>query len=88
MAVLYNKIKHLRREKGVSQQELADYLNIERTSLSKIENMHYNPSARTMSAIATYFDLPIGEIFFNDVVSIEDTKAKTDDKTKTERKII
>lgn len=36
MTVIGNRIKQLRKENGVSQQELADYLGIERTSLSKI----------------------------------------------------
>lgn len=73
MAFLKNKIKHIRKQRGISQQELADYLNIERTSLSKIENMHYNPSARTMSEVANFFNLPIGDIFFNKTVSNRDT---------------
>jgi len=74
MTVISNKIKQLRKERGVSQQELADYLNIERTSLSKIENMRYNPSARIMSETSNFFKLPIGDIFFNQLVSTDDTK--------------
>ncbi|KIO60195.1 hypothetical protein B4065_0121 [Caldibacillus thermoamylovorans] len=74
MTVIGNRIQQLRKEKGISQQELADYLGIERTSLSKIENMKYNPSARIMQKIAEYFNLPIGDIFFNNFVSRNDTK--------------
>ncbi|WP_200411823.1 helix-turn-helix transcriptional regulator [Virgibacillus salexigens] len=74
MSVIYNKIKQLRKGHHISQQELASYLKIERTSLSKIENMHYNPSIRIISKIANFFDLPIGDIFFNHVVSFNDTK--------------
>lgn len=74
MTVIRNKIKQLRKAKGISQQELADYLGIERTSLSKIENMKYNPSARIISETSNFFNLPIGDIFFNQVVSISDTK--------------
>lgn len=74
MTVIGNRIQQLRKEKGISQQELADYLGIERTSLSKIENMKYNPSARIMQKIAEYFNLPIGDIFFNNLVSHNDTK--------------
>ena len=59
---------------GISQQELADYLNIERTSLSKIENMKYNPSARIMQKTCEFFNLSIGDIFFNHVVSINNTE--------------
>lgn len=74
MTLINNRIKQLRNQKGVSQQELADYLGIERTSLSKIENMHYNPSVRIMSKTATFFNLQIGDIFFNHPVSSDDTK--------------
>lgn len=74
MTVIHNKIKHLRKIKGISQQELADYLRIERTSLSKIENMKYNPSARIISETSNFFNLPIGDIFFNLSVSSDDTK--------------
>ncbi|TRM11393.1 helix-turn-helix transcriptional regulator [Lentibacillus cibarius] len=74
MSVIYNKIKQIRKHHNVSQQELANYLKIKRTSLSKIENMHYNPSIRIISEIANFFELPIGTIFFNYNVSYEDTK--------------
>ncbi|WP_163579062.1 helix-turn-helix transcriptional regulator [Gracilibacillus saliphilus] len=73
MTVLHNEIKELRKKNSVSQQELADFLDIERTSLSKIENMHYNPSVRVMTRTAEYFNLAIGEIFFNPPVLLSDT---------------
>lgn len=73
MTVLHNKIKQLRNERKVNQQELADFLGIERTSLSKIENMEYNPSAKTMLKVCEFFDLSIGDIF-NKSVSTDDTK--------------
>jgi len=76
MTVISNRIKQLRKLKGVSQQELADYLEIERTSLSKIENMRYNPSSRVIIEISNFFNLAIGDIFFNQSVSPTDTKRK------------
>lgn len=68
-----NKIKILRKNKKIMQQELADYLGIERTSLSKIENMKYNPSPKIMRMTSDFFRLPIGDIFFNPHVSESDT---------------
>ncbi len=76
MTVISNRIKQLRKLKGVSQQELADYLGMERTSLSKIENMRYNPSARVIRETSDFFNLPIGDIFFNQYVSNDDTTQK------------
>lgn len=74
MTVLHNRIKQLRKERNVSQQELADYLGIERTSLSKIENMGYNPSTKTILKVCEFFNLSVGDIFFNKTVSNDDTK--------------
>lgn len=68
-----NNIKELRKSRNVMQQELADYLGIERTSLSKIENMKYNPSPKVMKMVSDFFQLPIGDIFFNPIVLESDT---------------
>lgn len=79
--VIENRIKQLRKTKKVRQQELADYLEIERTSLSKIENMRYNPSSTIMKKISDFFNLPIGDIFFNPHVSYSDTGDEVDRKS-------
>lgn len=71
--VLNNKIKQLRKDRNVTQQELAEYLGIERTSLSKIENMHYNPGPKLMKEVSDFFKLPIGDIFFNPNVLFDNT---------------
>ena len=75
--ILGNRIKELRKINHVLQQELADFLGIARTSLSKIENMQYNASPQLMSKVSDFFGLPIGDIFFNPNVLPDDTKHKT-----------
>ncbi len=74
-ASLGNNIAKLRKERKITQQELADALGIERTSLSHIETGFYTPSAKTMKKISDYFQIPLGDIFFNpDVLKIETDK--------------
>jgi transcriptional regulator with XRE-family HTH domain len=50
------KIKHLRINANLSQEELAKLLNINRISLSKIENGERNISAEELFKIAEIFD--------------------------------
>lgn len=71
--ILENRIKSIRKKRNISQQELADYLGIKRTSLSKIENMHYYPKPQIMKKISDFFNLQIGDIFFNSNVSQNNT---------------
>ena len=68
-----NRIAEIRRSKKVKQQELADEIGIQRTSLSQIENGLYAPSSETMIKISDYLETPLGEIFFNPNVSKVDT---------------
>ena len=41
-----------RREKNISQQELADITGIDRSDISKIENGNANPSLKTIKRVA------------------------------------
>ncbi len=52
---------------------MATQIGIGRTALSRIENGAYSPSAKTMKKISDYFNLPIGDIFFNTDVSKNNT---------------
>ncbi|WP_213591065.1 helix-turn-helix transcriptional regulator [Paenibacillus woosongensis] len=70
--VLGNNIAQIRRELKMTQQVLADLIEIERTSLSQIETGAYNPSADTMIKISDALKRPLGDIFFNpDVLKFE-----------------
>lgn len=74
--VLGNNIARLRKELGVTQQELADMIDMERTSLSQIETGAYNPSAETMKKISDALRRPLGDIFFNpDVLKFKTKKS-------------
>jgi putative transcriptional regulator len=63
---MYNHIRALRAERGWSQAELADMLDVSRQSVNAIETGRYDPSLPLAFAIAKLFQLPIESIFTPD----------------------
>ncbi|MDK6078234.1 MULTISPECIES: helix-turn-helix transcriptional regulator [Massilia] len=61
-----NHIRTLRAERGWSQAELADMLDVSRQSVNAIETGRYDPSLPLAFAIARLFQLPIESIFIPD----------------------
>ncbi|MDE1548691.1 helix-turn-helix transcriptional regulator [Jeotgalibaca caeni] len=59
-----NRIEELRKEKGITQDELAQILEVSRQTISSLENGRYNPSIQLAFKIGKYFGLYIEEIFF------------------------
>ena len=61
---LFNtKIKVLRAEKNLTQEDLAIDLGISRSTILEIERGTFNPSLKLAFSIATYFDKKIDEVF-------------------------
>jgi len=60
---LENRVAELRRERDLTQEELADALEVSRQTISSIENGRYNPSLELAFRIAGFFGLAIEEIF-------------------------
>ncbi len=58
-----NKLKELRRERGINQEDLAKAMRVSRQTISAIENGKYNPSLTLAFEIANYFNRSIEEIF-------------------------
>lgn len=58
-----NKLEEIRKEKGITQEELADALEVSRQTISSLENGRYNPSIILAFKISRYFNLSIEEIF-------------------------
>ncbi|MGI4720827.1 MAG: helix-turn-helix transcriptional regulator [Janthinobacterium lividum] len=61
-----NHIKALRAERGWSQAELAEMLDVSRQSVNAIETGRYDPSLPLAFAISRLFQLPIESIFTPD----------------------
>jgi putative transcriptional regulator len=60
---LKNQLARLRKEKGLTQQELAEILKISRQSVIAIETGKFNPSVILAIKISRFFELPVDEIF-------------------------
>ena len=58
-----NRLEQIRKEKGITQEELSDALEVSRQTVGSLENGRYNPSIILAYKIAKYFDLTIEEIF-------------------------
>ncbi|EAE6661115.1 transcriptional regulator [Listeria monocytogenes] len=58
-----NKVKQLREERKIGQNELALSLEVSRQTIHAIEKGKYNPSLELSLKMARYFQLTIEEIF-------------------------
>lgn len=58
-----NLIKELRKEHRISQEELANAVNVTRQTIISLENGKYNASLMLAHAISVYFGKSIEEIF-------------------------
>lgn len=58
-----NRLKKLRKERGINQEELADILEVTRQTIGSLENGRYDPSINLAFKIAKYFNLQIEDIF-------------------------
>ena len=58
-----NRIKELRKERRISQEELATAVNVTRQTIISLENGKYNASLILAHNIAVYFGKTIEEIF-------------------------
>ena len=58
-----NNLEKIRKEKGISQEELARALEVSRQTIGSLENGRYNPSIILAFKIARYFNMSIEEIF-------------------------
>ena len=60
---LKNRIQELRKARKITQNELADILDVTRQTIISLENGRYNASLLLAHKIARYFGMPIEEIF-------------------------
>jgi len=58
-----NRIKVLRAEKNLTQEELADIIGVSRQTINAIEKEKFDPSLPTAFRISKLFNLKIEEIF-------------------------
>lgn len=68
---MQNNLRALRADRGWSQQNLADQLDVSRQSVNAIETGKYDPSLPLAFAIARLFDCAIEDIFIDGETSAQ-----------------
>ena len=60
---LNNKIRELRKENKVTQDDLAGAVGVTRQTIISLENGKYNASLQLAHKISKYFDMKIEDVF-------------------------
>jgi putative transcriptional regulator len=61
-----NEIRALRGARGLSQQQLAQAMDVSRQTINSIETERFTPSLPLALALARFFGRPVEEIFDGD----------------------
>ncbi|WP_298729183.1 helix-turn-helix transcriptional regulator [uncultured Granulicatella sp.] len=67
-----NRIEEIRKAKEITQEELANALEVSRQTVGSLENGRYNPSIILAFKIARFFDISIEEVFIYEEDQYED----------------
>lgn len=57
------RIKQLREERNMTQQDLADHCNFDKSDMSKIESGQANPTLKTLQVISQALEVQVLELF-------------------------
>lgn len=74
------KLQELRKQKGLTQEELAEALYVSRTAISKWESGRGYPNIESLKAIAKYFSVSVDQLLSSDAIlnlAEEDQKRRT-----------
>ena len=58
-----NRLEEIRKAKGITQEELANALEVSLQTVGSLENGRYNPSIILAFKIAQFFEVSIEEVF-------------------------
>lgn len=61
-----NRLEEIRKQRGMTQEELAAALEVSRQTIGSLENGRYNPSIVLAFKIARFFGMSIEDIFIYD----------------------
>ncbi len=62
--ILHNNVAKVRREKRMSQAELADLVGVSRNTISSIETGQYQPTAKLALLLCVALDKKFEELFY------------------------
>jgi putative transcriptional regulator len=60
---LKNRLEELRKKAGITQEDLADRLEVSRQTIGSLEGGRYNPSIQLAFKLARFFRVTIEEMF-------------------------
>lgn len=80
---LYEKIKKLRKDKGMSQAEISTLTGVHKAHFSRIERGKYQPSIELLKRIASALDVTTDYLLDEDIDDM--TPVKIEDKTLVEK---
>lgn len=64
---LGNNLKYLREKNNIYQNQLANYLNVDQSTIAKWENKTREPNLDYIVKIANYFNISIGDFIILDL---------------------
>lgn len=71
--MLSENIRSLRKQKGFSQEQLADKLNVVRQTVSKWEKGYSVPDADMLEELADIFEVSVGDLLGKEILTEEET---------------
>lgn len=74
-----NRLQQLRKEKGYSQDQLADEIGVSRQSISKWERAEASPDSDNLIALAKLYNMSLDELIYNKNPSEEKSSNVKDD---------
>ena len=60
---MLNRLEEIRKQRGMTQEELAEHLEVSRQTVNSLENGRYNPSILLAFKISRLFDMAIEDVF-------------------------
>ena len=69
--ILGDRIRKLREERNISQQNLAELCNVEKSNMARIEAGRTNPTLHTMYKISSALKITLAELVDFDIKLIE-----------------
>ncbi len=86
--MLSEKIRELRRAKGLSQEELADKLNVSRQAVSKWETGAAVPTTETLVELADYFGVSLDFLLRGDLRTDQTESPSSSKKNLVARRVL
>jgi putative transcriptional regulator len=66
LSIVRNDVRALRTHRQLSQQQLAEAMDVSRQTINSIEKERYTPSLPLAIALARYFESSVEEVFHAD----------------------